>query len=721
MIREHLGRLLLASRRISVRLYAGIGFAVAFTAFASLVGWFSFNRVGNMQSLVNESSVPEMEAAFALVQQSGALVAAAPRLTAADVGSFAHVAARVDAERDAFELLLAELRGGGETNERIRERGAELIANTEAIKESVRAGFQLAERSEAVRSELAALENRLAVVLTTAIDDQLFYAMTGYRNLVDPRDPRAEHFSTAEFDRYRHLASLRREASIATQLLASAFNMSDSPLIEPLRERFEAAIGGIERSLGALAGSDAGEAVAPLFARLEELGVGEEGGFNVRMNALRLVDRQRSLEARNRDLEFDLVADVESHVAAARARVDEATGRSTEAILTGRQVLLGLNVVSIIGALLIAWLFVGGVILRRIDRLSDRMRRMADGDLEAEVDISGHDEVAEMADALEVFRRHALEVQRLNLVEKLAEELQEKNEAVEQALADLREAQDQIIASQKLAELGELTAGVAHEIKNPLNFVKNFAEASAELIDELKETLDEAGESMDGEQRGLIDEICRDLTENLERIEGHGDRADRIVRDMLRMGRSSGGRQPTEINSLLEEHVRLAFHSARASDENFQLDIQEDYDPDAGRIDVVPQDLGRVFLNMVSNACDATNERRMASDDDYKPTLAVATRRMAETVEIRVRDNGTGMPQEVVEKIFNPFFTTKPTDRGNGLGLAISSDIVRQHGGTIRVESEQGSHTEMIVDIPLVPPALEDPVEESETERGVAG
>ena len=721
MIREQLGRLLRAGRRISVQLYAGIGAAVAFTAIASFVGWFSFNRVGNLQSHVNEYSVPEMEAAFSVVQQSGALVAAAPRLTAADPLSFTDVSERVDAERDAFESALSELRDKGETFERIREHGEELISNTEAIKESVRAGFALAQRSESVRAELAALESRLAVVLTTAIDDQLFYAMTGYRDLEDPRDPREQHFSTTEFDRYRHLASLRREASIATQLLASAFNISDSPLIEPLRERFEAAIGGAQRSLAALEGSSAGEQVEPVFARLEELGVGEEGGFNVRIAALRLVDRQRELEKRNHDLEIDLVADVESYVGSARASVDAATAASTSAIRTGRHVLLGLNVVSIVGATLIAWLFVGGVLLRRIDRLSNRMRRMADGDLEAEVDISGHDEVAEMAAALEVFRRHALEVQRLNLVEKLAEELQEKNAAIEKALADLREAQDQIIASQKLAELGELTAGVAHEIKNPLNFVKNFAEASGELIEELKETLDEVRESMDGEQRELIDEICQDLTENLERIRGHGDRADMIVRDMLRMGRSSAGeRQPTDINRLLEEHVRLAFHSARANDENFQLDIQEDFDPDAGEIDVVPQDLGRVFLNMVGNACDATNERRIASGGDYSPTLAVSTRRTEETVEIRVRDNGTGMPKEVAEKIFNPFFTTKPTDKGNGLGLAISSDIVRQHGGTIRVESEVGNFTEMIVDLPHEPPALEMPDEDPEPEAGVA-
>lgn len=721
MIRENMSRLLRAGRRIHFQLNAGIGVAVGFTAVASLVGWFAFNRVGNLQGHVNEYSVPEMEAAFAVVQQSGALVAAAPRLTSADAASFPDVAARVDAEQRTFEMLLAELRDQGDTYERIRGLGAELIANTEAIKESVQAGFELAERSEAVREELAALENRLAVVLTTAIDDQLFYAMTGYSDFDAPRVTQERHFSTAEFDHYRHLASLRREASIATQLLASAFTMSDSPLIEPLRERFEAAIGGVERSLAALAGSRAEEAVAPLFARLEVLGVGEQGGFDLRTSELRLVERQRELERNSHDLEIDLVANVESYVGAARASVDEATSASTDAITTGRQVLLGLNVVSIVGAILIAWLFVGGVILRRIDRLSDRMRRMADGDLEAEVDISGHDEVAEMAAALEVFRRHALEVQRLNLVEKLAEELQEKNAAIEKALADLREAQDQIIASQKLAELGELTAGVAHEIKNPLNFVKNFAEASGELIEELKETLEEVHESMDEEQRGLIEEICQDLADNFERIRGHGDRADRIVRDMLRMGRSSAGeRQPTDINVLLEEHVRLAFHSARATDENFQLDIQEDFDPDAGEIDVVPQDLGRVFLNMVGNACDATNERRMASGDDYKPTLAVSTRRIEDTLEIRVRDNGTGMPKEVVDKIFNPFFTTKPTDKGNGLGLAISSDIVRQHGGAIQVESEEGNFTEMIIDIPCTPPVLQAPGEESEPERGVA-
>ena len=307
-----------------------------------------------------------------------------------------------------------------------------------------------------------------------------------------------------------------------------------------------------------------------------------------------------------------------------------------------------------------------------------------------------------MAAALEVFRRHALEVQRLNLVEKLAEELQDKNEQLESVLVDLQKAQDQIVMREKLAALGELTAGVAHEIRNPLNFVKNFSEGSVDLIDELKEVMEEAKEKPDEDQDGLIEDILTDISENLTRIRSHGDRADRIVHDMLMMGRDSGESQVTDINRLVDEHARLAYHSARATDPNFQLDLKQDFDPAVGEMEVVPQDLGRVFLNMVGNACDATDEkRRTGSDSSYLPTLWLITRRTDEHVEVRVRDNGNGIPPEIADRIFNPFFTTKPTDKGTGLGLAISSDIVRQHGGAIKVESEPGEFTEMIVQIPL--------------------
>ena len=691
-----------ASRfRISTQLYAGIGAATAFTLAASLVGWFSFNQVGDSQGRVNER-VPQMSAAFGIAQRAGVLVAAAPRLVAAETPqAFETTTASVEAERQAFEGQLAELKSEDERHSRIRERGAALTANIDAIEASVSERFALAARSAAVRSELGTLQDQLDDILVPVIDDQLFYAITGYRQLGTAPAPRSQHLSESEVTRYRHLAGLYADATIGTQVLGSAFNLSDAPLLEPLRDRFQASVGAAERSLSTLAEGPTADALAPAFARLRDLGLAENGGFALRTQELALESRQRDLLANNRQLATQLVDEVEGLVSAAGEQALAATEASTQTISTGRALLLALNVLSVLGAVLIAWLFVGKVLLRRIEQLSNRMTAMADGDLEAEVEIEGRDEVADMARALEVFRRHALEVQRLNLVEKLAEELRGKNEQLEGALAELERAQDQMVAQEKLAALGELTAGVAHEIKNPLNFVKNFSEASQELLEELDETLKEAGEALNDEQRGLLEEINQDLTENLGRIRHHGDRADRIVRDMLTMGRDGGERQPTDLNALLSEHTQLAFHAARAADPDFQLTIDKDLDPNMGTVSVVAQDLSRVFLNMATNACYAVNERREASGGDYQPTLRLATKRFDDRFEVVIRDNGSGIPQDVVDKIFNPFFTTKPTDKGTGLGLALSSDIVRQHGGDIKVETEADSFTQMTVSIPL--------------------
>ena len=446
--------------------------------------------------------------------------------------------------------------------------------------------------------------------------------------------------------------------------------------------------------------------VEPLIDRLFELSVGSLSSLELLDAELRLAELQRDLLAENRGIAVDLLDEVDVFVGIANTHVEEAILDSGQAILLGKILLAALSAVSIGGAALIAWLFVGMILMRRLALLSGWMRRMAGGDLESSVELGGRDEVTEMAAALEVFRRHALEVQRLNLVESLAEELQGKNDQLESALGDLQLAQDQIVAREKLAALGELTAGVAHEIRNPLNFVKNFSEVSEELIDELKEILEEKGPMTD-ERYGLIKEISGDITDNLERIRTHGNRADRIVHDMLMMGRDSSEWRATNINNLLDEHARLAYHSARATDPNFQLDIKHDFDPEMGEIEVIPQNLGRVFLNMVSNAGYATDQKRRGSpegdDGAYYPTLWLTTRRGEERFEIRIRDNGNGIPPDVIDKIFNPFFTTKPTEQGTGLGLAMSNDIIREHGGEIRVETQPGQFTEMIVDLPLEP------------------
>ena len=715
-LQERLRKIAGSRFRISTQLYAGLGAAVAFTLIASLVAWFSFNRVGEAQRRVNEGSVPQMSAAFGIAQSAGGLVNAAPRLVAAGTAeALAETKASIDQRRGVFEHELGNLQGEDPRHDLIRKRGEALTDNINAIEASVAQSLELSARRQRMADEVGLLLAQLSRdILLPAIDDQFFYTMTGYRTLDQGADARAKHLSEPEVAYYRSLADLHNDATQGAQLLLNAFSLSDAPLLEPLRDRFNATVGSIERNLASLRELDMRAAVATPFARLRDLGLGDQGGFALRKLELALVRDQQALLAANGELNQRLVDEVEGLVADAGASATNATEAAAQTIGTGRALLLGLNIVSVVGAVLIAWLFVGRVLLRRIGRLSDRMRAMADGDLEAAVDIGGRDEVADMAAALEVFRRHALEVQRLNLVEKLAEELRGKNEQLETALSDLEQAQDQIVAREKLAALGELTAGVAHEIKNPLNFVKNFSEASAELVDELKETLEELptpeaddADGQDGDNpRELVEEICQDLVENLTRIRSHGERADRIVRDMLAMGRGGGQRQATDINTLVAEHTNLAFHAVRAQDPDFQLDIQKEFDSNMGEVEVVPQDLGRVFLNIVTNACYAVDERRRTGDDaDYSPTLKITTQRTESHMRVAIRDNGTGMPKEVMDKIFNPFFTTKPTDQGTGLGLSLSADIARQHGGELRVQSEAGEFTEMTVEIPLHSPA----------------
>ena len=722
-LRERLKRLAELRYRISTKLYVGIGTSVMLTIAAALVGWFSFNRVGEVQNRVNEGSVPEMVAAFGVAQLSGELVAAAPSLAAATPEDLQLVSSSIDETYAAFESRLTSLEGTGSRevqHQRLRTLSASLRDNIESIKTGKAELFELATRRADLQLELDELRAELDGIVIPAIDDHFFYIVTGYEDIDVPPAPRSEHLSEPELNHYRYLAELQADANIATQLLASAFALSDGSSIEPLRERFESAEGRIERSLSALRESPVRDQLDLSFVRLFTLG-GEDSGFDLRSRELQILGEQETLLALNRDIAVDLLAHVNVLVSTAQANVQDATGASEEAIITGRALLLAISAIGVGGAVLIV-VRVGRVLMRRLARLSAWMRRMAGGDLEATEEFEGRDEVAEMAAALEVFRQHALEVPRLNLVEMLADELKDKNDQLEVVLNDLQRAQDQIVMREKLAALGELTAGVAHEIKNPLNFVKNFSEASEELLEELREALDGFGDQINDDDKSYVVEISDDLVGNLKRIRSHGERANRIVHDMLQMGRDTGEWQLSNINGLLEEHARLAYHAARANDSEFQIDLKFDLDPDVGRVEVIPRDLSRVFLNMVGNAGDATDEKRrkvLAGEIQieppgtaYEPTLWLSSRRGEDRIEIRIKDNGMGIPPEVADKIFNPFFTTKPTDRGTGLGLAISSDIIRQHGGTIRVESEPGRSTEMIIGLPLQPP----PAARGETE-----
>ncbi|HEX7565952.1 MAG TPA: ATP-binding protein, partial [Bradyrhizobium sp.] len=282
----------------------------------------------------------------------------------------------------------------------------------------------------------------------------------------------------------------------------------------------------------------------------------------------------------------------------------------------------------------------------------------------------------------------------------LFEEVQQRTHELSQSLEDLRTAQDRLVQTEKLASLGQLTAGIAHEIKNPLNFVNNFSALSAELIDELDETL--APAPLDQKMRGDVGELTQMLKSNLEKVVQHGKRADSIVKNMLLHSREGSGEQrPTDINALLDESLNLAYHGARAEKPGFNITLQRDLDPVTGMADVYPQEITRVLLNLISNGFYAATRRAAESDDGFEPTLRAATKNLGDRIEIRIRDNGTGIAPEVKEKIFNPFFTTKPAGEGTGLGLSMSHDIVvKQHGGTIDVDSEPGIFTEFIINLP---------------------
>src|SRR5260370_475033 len=276
-------------------------------------------------------------------------------------------------------------------------------------------------------------------------------------------------------------------------------------------------------------------------------------------------------------------------------------------------------------------------------------------------------------------------------------------ETAERALGELKTAQANLIQAEKMASLGQLTAGIAHEIKNPLNFVNNFAGLSVELLDELKASAAPAIAELDDNTRADIDETVEMLTSNLEKIAEHGKRADGIVKSMLEHSRgASGERRPVDLNALIEEALNLAYHGARAQDQNFNITLERDFAPAIAPVELVPQDVTRVFLNLFGNGFYAANKRRAAADDaSFKPTLKVTTRDLGDVVEVAVRDNGIGMNAEVRGKLFQPFFTTKPTGEGTGLGLSISYDIVtQQHGGSITVDSELGNFTEFTVRLP---------------------
>ena len=275
--------------------------------------------------------------------------------------------------------------------------------------------------------------------------------------------------------------------------------------------------------------------------------------------------------------------------------------------------------------------------------------------------------------------------------EELKKQVNLKTQELSSSLKNLEDTQQQLIHAAKMASLGELTAGIAHEIQNPLNFVNNFSDVNKELLAEMKEEID----------KGNLDEvksIANDVIDNEEKINHHGKRADTIVKGMLQHSRSSSGvKEPTDINALADEYLRLAYHGLRAKDKFFNVTTKTDFDQSIGKLNITPQDMGRVILNLITNAFYAVTEKKKQAGNGYEPTVSVSTKKINGKVEIKIADNGNGIPPKVLDKIFQPFFTTKPTGQGTGLGLSLSYDIVKAHNGELKVETKEGKGTTFII------------------------
>jgi len=693
---------------IGSQVVVGLGGGVVMTIGAIVLALILMSVVNSQQSEVTEAHMPALVAAFEVAQQSTELVRASPRLLAATnpevLDEVMIEVSRQERELNSRIALIAEAEGGegnqGEIEAMVEPLVASLVESIDQIHESVLRRMTARERLEELETQLADAGQRLQLLLEEEIDDQEFFMYTGLRGLNEAPAPVAQRRTAAELDHYGGLLNFKAYQNEAGTLIAQAMTEDDPEVLLANRERVETAIGDVEGALPRIR-PRVRAGLQEQVDELKDLYQSSEGVFETRGVELAEDGRAAQLVTRNQQTTAELVNQVQTLVGGAESSARDAANRSGTLVQLGVWFLLIVTFLTIAAAY-VAWKFFGERLLVRMGALSSATRRMSKGDLEVQVEIEGNDELTDMAGALEVFRQHAVEVQRLNLVEKLADEVQAKNAELEDTLDNLRRTQQQVVKQEKLASLGALTAGIAHEIRNPLNFVNNFAALSSELIEELREELKE-GDNGGGElDREFIAEILDDLDTNVVKVNEHGTRANRIVEGMLAHSRDEAGElESVEINVLLQEYAKLAYHGIRGTDSSFNVDMVYEFDANAGEVEAIARDLSRVFLNIVTNACHATHARRVEGEEPgYLPAVTVRTEGRDREVCITVHDNGTGMPQHVLDRIFDPFFTTKSGTQGTGLGLSISHEIVQEHGGKIEVDTVPGEFTEFKITLP---------------------
>ena len=617
-------------RRIGTRLYLALGFAVALTLISGGVAVYYFEQSGDHNYRVQSESVPALESSW--------------------------IAAR--------EV------------ERLRILGLEVVADAES-------GFQRQDTDALVRS----LEH-----LDSALNDVsgVTALATDARAVSDSAYDLAEVIDNLVVLRGTILSSNQVADAYGLRLATTSSDIGESDAaLAVLRQVPQAEDDATLQGLWAEFSRIHATGIDPAVSSLAE----GEGIFYLRGQQLALEANTRELAASFEESSAALESSVTSLLTASSAHSSEALGLAVSSFDEGRTLLAGISVISVIAATLAAWIWVGNGMVRRLSRMSDRMRKMADGDLETPVPEVGRDEIGELAGALEVFRQQALEVQRLNLVEKLYEELRVIN-------AELKRVQARLVAQEKLAALGELVAGVAHEISNPLNFVNNFSEGSLELYSELTEMLDNYRDRMSEDDTALLDDITQEMTASLNRVLSNGGRALAIVERMRGLGVTGGDPVVVDLNEVLRRSVHSGCTTFSAQWQDFSVEPVLDLDESVGDATLVERDFSDALINLVSNAFYAMGQKRKASEG-YEPMLIVSSRRVGDMVEIRLRDNGTGISDDVLGRIFNPFFSTRDGAAGAGLGLPIAADVARRFGGDLSVDTVYGEYAEFIMTLPI--------------------
>ena len=627
--------------RIGTKLYLALAFAVALTILSAAVGIYHFEQSGDLNYRVQHTALPLLEDTRSAATATMQIVQIGHQLQAEASASQAD-STSASQLGDALQLLeksLARPAGHEELNQ---------IASD--VHKAAAATAQDIDQIETERLYAAqTAETRLAA--ETFLNGQEWTAIQAHTALIMHQALAAS--STQQLDLHWDQYAV----------------IAQHPQLDPTMRSFAES-----------------NSISPFAIRQRELGT---------------IDR---LSQYREHLDLNSEAMLQSSNTLMKQAVDQSKHDVSQAVAgfdQGRITLAAISIVSVVLATLVAWIWVGNGIIRRLSHLARRMRAMADGDLETPVPEVGRDEIGQLADSLEVFRQHALEVQRLNLVEQLYGELR-------QAHNELERMQVRLVAQEKLAGLGQLVSGVAHEISNPLNFIKNFSEAAGELSEELFEMLDPYSGQLDEEDASLFTDIKAEMSESIARIKNNGNRALTIIARMQALGTVGGTPSPNNLNQTLRQAVNIGCDTFHNEWQDFQVTPEFDLSPQVKTAHIVVNDFNEAIINLVTNACYALRIRANEETEGYQHNLRVTTVPDQEPgmVRIEVFDNGTGIPVDIQDKIFNPFFTTRDGALGAGLGLPLAADVARRGGGDLTLSSIPSQHTIFTMTVPINMPKL---------------